>query len=292
MKFKVVFKITLLSMFLLTSCSDDDDDISSSGLDSDAGLILEENGIKYYLTGVGNTEYTYDVDGNLLTLDDFDVTYSPLLMTFSEEGNNEDETITCSDFRINSKGNITQFTEKKIYSNYKYDQSQSSECVYKFSYDSNGRLQKMTCKDESNSDGEYFSESTTATFSWDNGLLTNMLVITVYEDGSEVQTIAVYNYDDYEYPNITGQYTSSMLDLEWMGPNDFAYLGYLGVGSTYLPEGIEVSDIYYEDGEPEEDDEWSYTYTYEFNDNGTVDTEKCKTSKHSSTKEYTYTRRW
>lgn len=60
-KFNVVFKITLLSMFLLTSCSDDDDDVSSSGLDSDAGLILEEDGIKYCLTGVGDHEYTYDV---------------------------------------------------------------------------------------------------------------------------------------------------------------------------------------------------------------------------------------
>lgn len=277
-------------MFLLTSCSDDDDDVSSSGLDSDAGLILEEDGIKYYLTGVGNIKYTYDVHGNLVTLNEFDVTYSPLLMTYSEEGNNEYETITCSDFSINSKGYITQFTEKQIYSNYKYDQSQSSECVYKFSYDSNGRLQKMTCKDESNSDGEYFSESTTATFSWDNGILTKMLVITVDED-SEVQLLAVYNYDEYKYPNITGQYTTSMLDLEWMGPNDFAYLGYLGVGSAYLPEGIEVTDVYYVDGELVDDESSSYTYTYEFNDNGTVDTEKIKSSKHTSTKEYTYTKR-
>lgn len=294
-KFKVVFKIMLLSMFLLTSCSDDDDDVSSSGLDSDAGLILEEDGIKYYLTSVGNTEYTYDVDGNLLTLGDFDVTYSPLLMTYSEEGNNKDETITYSDFSINSKGYITQFTEKSTSSNYKYDSYQSYEIVYKFSYDSNGRLQKMTCKDETNTNGEDSFESTTTTFSWENGLLTKLSAITVDEEDSEVQTLAVFNYDDYEYPNITGQYTSSMLDIEWMGPDDFAYLGYLGVGSAYLPEGIEVSDIYvyYEDGElEEEDEEWSYTYTYEFNDNGTVDTEKKKSSKHTSTTEYTYTTRW
>ena len=278
----------LLSMFLLTSCSDDDDDVSSSGLDSDAGLILEEDGIKYYLTSVGNTEYTYDADGNLLTLGDYDVTYSPLLMTYSEE--DEDKTTTYSDFSINSKGYITQFTEKSFRSD------RNSKNVYKFSYDSNGRLQEMTCKDEIyHDDGEYYFESVTATFSWENGLLTKLSAISVDEEDSEVQTLAVFNYDDYEYPNTTGQYTSSMLDIEWMGPDDFAYLGYLGVGSAYLPEGIEVSDIftYYENGKLyEEGDEWSYTYTYKFNDNGTVDTEKRKSSKHTSTTEYTYTTRW
>lgn len=150
----------------------------------------------------------------------------------------------------------------------------------------------MTCKDETNNDGDYYFESTTATFSWENGVLTKLSAITVDEEDTEVQTLAVFNYDDYEYLNITGQYTSSMLDIEWMGPDDFAYLGYLGVGSAYLPEGIEISDVLYEDGEPDEEDEWSYTYTYEFNDNGTVDTEKKKTSKKTYTTEYTYTTRW
>ena len=264
------------------ACSDDDDDGGgSSGSEADAGAITGTDDSKLYLTSADWMRFDYDSDWQLTGWGDddyyyFDVSYDPLYMEGHYlEGGSTEETTIFSNFSINSNGYITKFTLSVDYSDTDYDESYSETATCNLTYDSSGQLTKMVASGsyKETYEGETYSGSSSSTtiYTWSDGMLTSV----TYSGGNseyEWTESVTYDYGDKEYVNSTRQYVNSTAEFSWGDYTALAFLGYFGVGTTYLPVAMtyEVEEI--EDGDTYQ---WTYNdeFSYGFNDNGTVNWE-------------------
>ena len=265
----------------LASCSDDDDDGGASGTETEAGVITDTDGNKLYLTSADWMRFDYDSDWQLTGWGDddyyyFDVSYDPLYMEghFLEGGSTE-ETTTFSNFSINSDGYITKFTVSVDYSDTDYDESYSETSTLNLTYDSSGQLTKIVTNGsyKETYEGETYSGSGSGTyvFAWSDGMLTS----STYSGGNseyDYTESVTYDYGDKEYANSTRQYVNSTAEYFWGDYTALAFLGYFGVGTTYLPVAMSCEEEEIEDGDTYQ---WTYNdeFSYGFNDNGTVNWE-------------------
>lgn len=304
-KYWILLVIGIISLGFV-SCGDDDDDGGASGTEADAGAVTDADGSKCYITSIGDlASFEYDSNWRLTgwTHEDYynwSVTYDPLYMVgqYVDEDDEEEETIVFSNFSLNSSGYITKFSASQKYYDSYYDESYSSTATYNFTYNSSGQLTEITCSGSGKEtyEGETYSESGsfTDTFTWSNG------VITSYESTSSGSgtgykytdnETGTFDYGDNEYVNSTKQYVYHVGEVIFGDDCELAILGYLGIGTTYLPVALSIE----EEGEETYDGEvetWSGSYTedysdedeYGFNDNGTVSWEKWE----GGTQYYTY----
>lgn len=266
----------------IASCSDDDDEDGggASGADVEAGAITGTDGSKLYITSADWMRFDYDSNWQLTGWGDddyyyFNVSYNPLRMegTFLEDYDDTEESVVFSNFSINDNGYATKFS----YSNNGSDSywSYSSTATYSFEYNSAGQLTKYVCNGSGKEtyEGESYSYSgkLTTNLTWSDGVITKITEESTEDGYSELATIT-FDYGSNQYANPTKQYTNSTMEYLFGDYCALPFLGYLGVGPTYLPVSATYTWVEEEDGET-----YYYTdtekYSYGFNDNGTVNWE-------------------
>ena len=274
--------------FGLNSCGDDDDEGGASGTEADAGAITADDGIKYYITGVDWMRFDYDSDWLLTGWGDddyyyWDVSYDPLYMEgHCLEYEDSEETTIFSNFSINSSGYVTQFTIPYSYSDDEYSESGTTTC--NLTYNSSGQLTKIVSSGsyKATEDGYTYTESgsSTYTLTWSGNVITSW---TESDSGSgsygyewSYSASGTFDYGDYEYANSLKQYTMSTAEWFWGDYSALAFLGYFGVGPSYLPVKMSCEE---EETETYDDETDTYdysdteSYSYGFNDNGTINWE-------------------
>ena len=267
MKKRILPTLAIFSLIfatnLLTACDDDDDDSGSSVYNNEATVMTTADGDKLLVTYCDQFTYTYDDEGNLTCVSNG--FYGSLKVDsdpFTLEGS-----LTSISLTVNGNGFIT----KCVFA-YEYEDEECDE-TSNFSYDGSGHLTKL-----SYSGTEYGDAiSGNITLTWSNGKLTKMVQSETCkeEDGDSYKETATYtfSYDD-EIENTTKQYVPTFFDYCGEEPlfggifncSAFAYIGLLGVGSTYLPESVYIE--FSDDAADEDDTEVDFTYS--FNNNGSV----------------------
>ena len=237
-----------------TACDDDDDDDGGRSSNAESGSTTA----KYYIsefnapgTSMGNVVFTYDSDGNLTKIVEYDdetgleddtysITYDPMTVTISEGG---EIYCTMSDIGVNSNRYITGYTLTYI----EDDEDCTVTCTY-----SGTHLSMLV--EENN----YGVEKEMLT--WDDDLLIGYAYSYSDYDGDSDSGVWTYIYEDYKYENKMMQYTYGTWDLDPSETHLIMYLawtGFFGEGSSYLPDEID------EEGE-------RGSYVCGFNDDGTV----------------------
>ena len=276
-KYWILLVIGIITLgFAACGGDDDDEGGGASGSDVEAGVITDTDGNKLYITSADWMRFDYDSNWQLTGWGDddyfyFDVSYNPLYMEghYLEGGSTEATTI-FSNFSINSDGYITKMSYSDNFSS--SDESSSQTGTFSLTYNSSGQLTKMVTSGsyKETYEGESYSGSgtSTVTFTWSNGILTSWTSSYSGSGYTETET-ATFDYGSYEYTNSTKQYTNSTAEWNWGDYCAFPWLGYIGVGPTYLPVSATYTWVEEEDGETYSD---TYTekYSYGFNDNGTV----------------------
>ncbi len=298
---KILSLVAVALPMAFISCSDDDDNNSAPSADS--SVITTTEGNKLLLTSVVNGSSRYD--GVWFQYDDlgrctyanlwgdlfFNMSYDPYEVTMDLDEEGDDITLSMS---FNGNGYLSKYTLTDDWTETYYgnEDSGSDKETVSLSYNSNGQLTSVSLSYSGNEvyDGERdsYSGSGSATFTWENGNLVKIVdKITEKEYGytytyTQTSTFGysgtVNKYRQYTMIAIAGDEEGCLADII-----DFGFIGYLGVGPTYLPTSLE---IIYEDND--DGDVYSYKDTYSssytLNDDGTVATEK----HNNSTYTYTY----
>lgn len=234
---------------LLSACGDDDSDSSSS-----SELINKKLG--KLVKAVGPYRFYYDNEGRL---DYF--TKNSQLVEFSYNPDQIDgisASYTSQGFLKSLSSNTGNMTLSANYS-----------------YDGAGHLTKLSASYKSGNES-YKSE---VKLTWKNNLLTN--IIWVDEDldkgGIEKDTYSmVFKYDEEskdDYYNEYAQFAPSLFHFAGIGDGEvekaMAYIGKLGVGTQYLPSGMDEEWTEEDNGNVSKGTS-SRNYSYIFNTDGTL----------------------
>lgn len=286
---KHYFKFAMAAMALMVSAGfvacggDDDDDDGGSGVINGQGLI-DNNGQEVRLTGVGNYVINYDANGKLTSIG----YANEVFFTVSGSSLIIDDYGYKYDFSTNSKGYITKMVFSYDYTDSDGESEKGSGTI-SFSYNGSGQLTGFSGSGSSeyvdvNNDGtiERGSEKSSIdeTCTWTNG---NLAKIVEHNKGTYTDDGKTKSYDDtdtYTYTygsqvNVTKQYTY-YISKQSMGETfcPLYLIGFLGVGTAYLPTGYTKEEVEIEDGKQPYTDTDTYTLTYTLNSNGTIATEQ------------------
>lgn len=287
--------IAFVSVSFISCGGDDDEGASANGSDN-AGIITTSDGEKKLLTAVGGTRFEYDENDKLTGIseqygNEYEVSYNPFTITCNGTYSYDTQSITISDISINGKGYITSLKEVSLYQS--DDVKEEETTTLSLSYDGSGHITSIS----GNTVYKYSDSEETGTekasgsykFTWSSGKLVKISGTSSESDGSKYKVTVDFEYGDNEYPNLSHQFTDSMLgdaldDNGWL-----AYLGYIGIGGDYLPTSSyrEWEDKY---DDEEESGSNTYTYSYSFNSDGTISSESYKynSSKSWITTQYSY----
>ncbi|MCD8312740.1 MAG: hypothetical protein LUC24_01100 [Bacteroidales bacterium] len=141
-------------------------------------------------------------------------------------------------------------------------------------------MTKVSCS-ENETEDDYgdtytYSSSLTATLTWSKGNLTKVVIKEDgTDDGDKYSSTDTYVY---EYGNEVNEYKQPLMALSEVYENfgdysDLMFIGYFGIGTSYLPTSVEERYVYSDD-EEDEDETWSWEASYTTNSNGTIKTEK------------------
>lgn len=259
--------LTGVSICALQAC-DDDDENGSSLPQNNVGEIVPESGEKLLTAGMYNFYYTQD--GQLEYITDWDETYkfsSGQVVAYYD--GEEDEVTNLS---YNGKGYISKTSTSEVWED-EYSKG-SYTSTANLTYDGEGHLVKITGKytGKYTYEGETETEegSSTANFTWNDGLLTKYEFVESDNDGWSYKETVTFDYDGKRYINKYQQY-ATFIDVMYGGfAGACAYIGLFGTGPDYLPASVEIVETEMYDGEEEYSYDFSETYTYEFDDKGRI----------------------
>lgn len=251
---KTAFLMCAAFSLCLTACSDDDE---SNGGGSGDLPATSDLGITHPVTGImengGNTATYNYTDGRLTSghslLDDMDFTIggSPLRIWCGvEESDGETYEETFTNIRTNSHGAITYADVN--YREEGYGEVFEGSGTLTAEYDGDNRIQRLTATDESNEDGETYSEETTVTFTWEGNNITGityMYAEGTWEDPDEKD---YYDTESYTFSYGDNPETNSgiyipyfVIDLDFM-----SYAGLFGRTTSHIPESATIDGQNYE----------------------------------------------
>ncbi len=300
MKLMKLFGVALVATVLgagFTACSDDDDDDNGNGSSSSSSnkvsIITNNNGEELLLTSVLSSDnyddmhFKYDTQGRCTYIghDDaehvYTISYNPYKIAGSY-GNGGTEKINLS---FNDEGYVT-----KIASTYTHTMEdgriENEDGTFILSYE-DGHLTKASLSVDWEMTGQSSRNSCTttytATLTWKDNNMTKLSFSfdELYNNGDNRQEEGTCTYEysdtknDCKQHTIASIYSYGCYDLYFL--ETFAFVGYIGKGTAYLPKSMEydVKETYDEDGYRGEES-WtdSYSFNYTKNSDGTISTEK------------------
>ncbi len=289
---KILALVAVALPMVFISCSNDDDNKSSGSPSEDTSVITTADGNKLLISKINSDLiFKYDDLGRCTYLNSwnswfFTISYDPYKVEVTSD---EDESVSCS-LSFNGSGYISKCTWSETYDD--GEESGSGSETTTLSYNSNGQLTSATnnYSGKEKFDGESYSYSgkVTLNITWEGGNMTKM-AINQTEKGDGYSYSDSYTYT-YSYGDIENKYRQYTVDFDQTSADcldciaDFCLIGYMGIGSAYLPTSVKMEGEENEDG-----DVYNYDYTYNcsytLNEDGTISTEK---SDYDTTYRYTY----
>ena len=249
------------------SCSDDDDNKGNNNNPPTTGDL----GIQFpvtSVTGYDNSYFRYE-NGRLASGysdgDPFTISQNPPAIRISYESDNESYVENYTDIRLNASGYAT-------FANYSATDTYEGETEHysgtaNMQYDQDGHI---TQKSVSIREGNFFEDSYTISYTWQNGNLTRIRIDETYREYDETERyVEIYEYTyaaPTENPN-SGIYLYDM----WYATYDFMwYAGLFGKTTRNIPVGMTYTYTnMYDDGTTSEYSQ-DYVINTQYNDNGSV----------------------
>jgi len=290
----VLIAVLIGAGFAACSSGDDDEDSGNGNNypNTEAHVIVTNDGYRYLLAHAGGNYYSYD-DVNKLTKitsngnasADFFFQYVPsfkVKASIDASYKYKKDSISMS---FNAKGYITAITEN--YSFHESDYTDTGSRTLKFSYDGQGHLTYVSVSgkgaevadnDVSMSWPYRYTLNSTLTLTWKN----NNLVRTEYKekqtgDDRPSSRTEIYEYTYSDELNTFNQNTCATTQplkaatkYRVVDFYAFALIGWLGKGTEYLPRMF----AYYKQEEDKEATTKSYTVSYDVSENGLISNEK------------------
>lgn len=227
-----------------TACSDDDDNGTEGGGGgtgtpaNNAPNVSESLGIQFPVTTIstpyGTNKFNYS-NGKLFSgiTDDeckFTITENPLKINILyRDYDDEYEELNITNIKTNTNGFATSVDFEDIYNS--GNENVVDHGTYTFKYDSDGHIIEQVYK----YDADNYKSISTATYSWNNGNLTQ---IHIYEESTEeeykeiIDETYTYTYGDASQNPNPGIFFESMYDYTY----DFMwYAGLLGKFTKNIP---------------------------------------------------------
>lgn len=269
---KKIFTLLTLVLFLVPT---------SVLADNAFGYFTTNDGKTVRITGMENRNrgdafsYAYGADGRVATCTSGELTYKFSYSPFNivhDVASGEYKHIEISNVKTNSNGYITSYDLTQVWDMGDGLENYKLKCTA--DYDVDGHLVKLVSDGtvEYAEDGETEPLTSTYTYTWDNGRISEIGYTLVFDGENEVDT-KTYNYDN-GVANATGQWTYNYLyDMNDIsesfgeGATEYLfYLGYFGKGSNMHPTSVTEVDADYGDAP---DTDISYFDT-QLNADGTV----------------------
>ncbi len=261
------------------------DDSGDATFSNKLGVMTDDEGNKFVLSGIGYKEwdedsfsFNYDESGKLLSYGDgwadvYSISYNPFVIKSSDEGEEYEYT-----GKLNSKGLVS--TIKGRFSGEDEYGAWEENYDYSYSYNGSNQLTKLSCSmkgyEEEDGDKYNFSATLNVTLKWQSSNITKIeWKVTGKEEGESFTETYTYDFKYGDQKNKYGQYTCSLYDAICMDDevDMLLYTGLLGVGPKMLPSEVKVVGT-------EKDEDYNGNYTcdselsYELNDNGSIGVER------------------
>lgn len=230
----------LLSLGLLTACSDDEGEVAGGGYGLMASTTpsVAHAGIDFPVTEIrnGNTvEFKFDYTSGKMTgcesyNEVYEFAFNPLAVTYSDDYDTE----TFRNIKVNSDGFIT-YCELHGNSLDEEDEGYSWDYSASYAYDKDGHLVFEKCHG-TDSDGE--SDTYTSVYTWEGGNLIKAEETSIYDYDGEVEEekwITEFEYDAEKYPNPGIYYCMDVVQGSGLLYSFFFYAGMAGRTTKNIP---------------------------------------------------------
>lgn len=259
-----------------TACGDDDKDendpipVPVDRIPANA-VYTTKAGNKVVVRDISGNGFTYNTDGLCTQAGVLNIFYSGGLMI-------DGVTKSQTKFKMNEMGYITE--ADCVYSLKDTETSMSQETKYRFTYNGDGYLMKIT---EEGTQSEmnlttgvdsYMEWTNESTNSWNGGKLIKQSSLQTGEtNGEKYRWSQECVIQSGGVENILGQYTDAYSQVMYSSLSDIIPLiGLLGKAPSEFIQSVAVSENYI-DSENQGDFTGVMTWNYDFNTNGTIATE-------------------